>query len=205
MTGNTTSPGKYCVAMTAPEEILRMPQVKHMVVVSLYGRCNARATRMPTTKPLMANARIKRATSRRTAFMCSTYSLMAVELEAITPIIMNLQAGESAGESFSCPQPCVSSLITMPSTAGMAIIKAMFCIMLGTSIATVAPNRSLSVSGIVTGDITEDVRMMVSASGPLPPNMLIHIKAVTATGTLYSSTMPQTRLGLEPKNNDPMA
>ena len=45
--------------------------------------------------------KIKRATSRRTAFMCSTYSLMAVELEAMTPIIMNLQAGESAGESFS--------------------------------------------------------------------------------------------------------
>ena len=80
----------------------------------------------------------------------------------------------------------------------------MFCIMLGTSIATVAPSRSLSVSGIVTGDITEDVRMMVSASGPLPPNMLIHIKAVTATGTLYSITMPQTRLGLEPKNSEPM-
>ena len=33
--------------------------------------------------------------------MCSTYSLMAVELDAMTPIIMNLQAGESAGESFS--------------------------------------------------------------------------------------------------------
>ena len=136
--------------------------------------------------------------------MCSTYSLMAVELDAMTPIIMNLQAGESAGESFSCPHPHVSSLITMPRMAGMAIIKAMFCIMPGTSIAAVAPSRSLSVSGIVTGDITEDVRMMVSASGPLPPNMLIHIKAVTATGTLYSSTMPQTRLGLEPKNSEPM-
>ncbi|MFR3925498.1 MAG: hypothetical protein ACLTXI_09940 [Collinsella sp.] len=37
------------------------------------------------------------------------------------------------------PQPRVSSLIAMPSTAGMAIIKAMFCIMLGTSIETVAP------------------------------------------------------------------
>ena len=35
------------------------------------------------------------------AFMCRTYSLMAVELDAMTPIIMNLQAGESAGESFS--------------------------------------------------------------------------------------------------------
>ena len=182
-----------------------MPQVKHMVVVSLYGRCSARAIRKPTIKPLMAKVKIKRATSRRIAFMCRTYSLMAVELEAITPIIMNLQAGESAGESFSCPHPRVSSLITMPSTAGMAIIKAMSCIMLGTSIETVAPSKSLSVSGIVTGEITEDVRMMVSASGPLPPNMLIHIKAVTATGTLYSSTMPQTRLGLEPKNNDPMA
>ena len=44
---------------------------------------------------------------------------------------------------------------------------------------------------------------MVSASGPLPPNMLIHMKAVTATGTLYSSTMPQTRLGFEPKKRDP--
>ena len=87
----------------------------------------------------------------------------------------------------------------------MAIIKAIFCIMLGTSIETVAPSRSLSVRGIVTGEMTEDVRMMVSASGPLPPNMLIHIKAVTATGTLYSSTMPQTRLGLEPKNSEPMA
>ena len=87
----------------------------------------------------------------------------------------------------------------------MAIIKAMSCIMLGTSIETVAPSKSLSVSGIVTGEITEDVRIMVSASGPLPPNILIHIKAVTATGTLYSSTMPQARLGLEPKNSEPMA
>ena len=29
--------------------------------------------------------------------------------------------------------------------------------------------ESLSVRGIVTGEMTEDVRMMVSASGPLPP------------------------------------
>ncbi len=47
--------------------------------------------------------RIKRATSRRTAFMCSTYSLMAVELEAMTPIIMKLQAGESAGRASRAP------------------------------------------------------------------------------------------------------
>ena len=128
---------------------------------------------------------------------------MAVEFEAITPIIINLHAGESVGESFSCPQPWVSSFTTIPSTAGTAIIKVMFFIMLGTSIETVAPKRSLSVNGIVTGEMTDDVRMMVRASGPFPPNMLIHIKAVTATGTLYSSTMPQTRLGLEPKSNDP--
>ena len=37
-------------------------------------------------KPLMANARIKSATSKRSTFMCSTYSLIAVELDAMTPI-----------------------------------------------------------------------------------------------------------------------
>ena len=59
------------------------------------------------------------------------------------------------------------------------------------------------MTGIVTGEMTDDTKMMVSASGPAPPNMVIHIKAVTATGTLYSSTMPHTRLGLSPKKSDP--
>ena len=59
---------------------------------------------------------------------------MAVEFDMMTAIIMNLQAGESAGESFSWPQPCVHSLMTMPSTAGIAIMNAMLRIMLSTSI-----------------------------------------------------------------------
>ena len=31
MTGKTASPGKYCVAMTAPDEMLRSPQSNPMV------------------------------------------------------------------------------------------------------------------------------------------------------------------------------
>ena len=56
------------------------------------------------------------------------------------------------------------------------------------------------MSGIVTGAATVDTRIVASESAGSPPSMLVHMADTTAMGTLYSRTIPQTRLGLAPKN-----
>ena len=114
-----------------------------------------------------------------------------------------MAAGAIAGESVCLPQPRVRSLTSMPATAGSAIWKSMSIIIPATSTSTVWPSRIFKVSGMVTGEMTVEISSVARPWATSPPNMEIHMADTTATGTEYSSTMPQTRSGSPPKNSVP--
>ena len=128
-----------------------------------------------------------------------------VELVKITSTSASFAAGAIVGERERAARPCVRSFAAVPASAGSAMETSISPIMRAASTSTVWPSRTCSVSGMEKGAATVETRIVASESDGSPPSMLVHIAATTATGTLYSSTMPQTRLGFAPKSSVPRA
>ena len=121
-------------------------------------------------------------------------------MQRITSTSAIFAAGATTGESSRAARPRVASLRAVPASAGSAMETAISPIIRAASTSTTWPSSRCSVSGMVTGAATVETRIVASESAGSPPSMLVHMADTTATGTLYSSTMPQTRLGLVPKS-----
>ncbi len=203
MTGNMTSPGKYCEASTAPAEMLRMPVWNVIVICVLRSRFHRREMPRPQKYPVLANRPMNTITPTSCGVRFLMYGETPVELDRITRTSAIFAAGARTGDSSALPQPWLRSLTTMPARAGSAIWTSMLCIIETASTWTVWPSKSCRVSGMVTGASTVETRSVARPCDRSPSNMLIHIAETTATGTLYSSTIPQTMLRLSPKKRRP--
>ena len=108
---------------------------------------------------------------------------------------ITLQAGESAGARTSPPQPRLSWLTAIPARAGSAIMRSISCIMASGSMLTVAPTRTESVSGMLSGERSVEAMSVARPSVTSPSKRPTHMMETTPMGTLYSSTRPQVVWG----------